>query len=241
MNSLAGINAQASNDDFEFAALEEAKNYRAALAREFAPYLKGRVLEVGAGIGQMTRAFLELPGVESIEAVEPDPRLHGQFVAANPHLTCRCGTVADLDPAEKFDAIVAINVLEHIEDDLGELKTFRAHLKPGGSVCLFVPACPSIYAPIDRSFGHFRRYGRSGLRDALEGAGLRVVRLDYFNSLGFFAWWFNFCVLKKMQFEVDKVRFYDRFLFPVVQRLEKSLLRPPFGQSLLAVAGSDGR
>jgi SAM-dependent methyltransferase len=234
-----GINAQASSEDFEFAALQEARNYRRALTQEFSPYLHGKILEVGAGIGQMTAAFAKLPQIEILKAVEPDAKLHAGFLEQGPAVDCLCGTVADLAPSDLYDGIVAINVLEHIEDDLEQLRRFRQHLKPDGRICLFIPAFPSIYAPIDRTFGHFRRYTRPGMRALLAAAGLHAVRLDYFNSLGFMAWWFNFCVLKKMVFEVEKVRFYDRCLFPLVHALESKIVRPPFGQSLLVVAGSD--
>jgi len=73
------------------------------------------------------------------------------------------------------------------------------------------------------------------LRSKLGAAGFKIERLHYFNSLGYFAWWLNFCLLKKRGFEPAKVRLYDRFIFPVVHALERKALRPPFGQSLLAV------
>jgi SAM-dependent methyltransferase len=240
MNTVTGVNSQATSDDFEFAALNEAKNYRRILTEEFSPYLKGNVLEVGAGIGQMTREFAGVPGVETMDAIEPDPRFYAVLQRQGLKARCLPGTVSDLDPADLYDAIISINVLEHIEKHFEELLGFRNHLKPGGRVCLFVPACPSIYAPIDRTFGHFRRYNRAQLRDLLERAGFKILRLDYFNSLGFFAWWFNFCILKQMVFEKSKVRFYDRCLFPAVHALEKTIVRPPFGQSLLAVAEFEG-
>ena len=107
-----------------------------------------------------------------------------------------------------------------------------------GALCLFVPARPEIYAPMDKDFGHFRRYTRPELRRKLTQAGFEMVRLDYFNCVGYFAWWLNFCVLKKRCFEPAKLRFYDRVIFPVVRTLEARIMRPPFGQSLLAVARS---
>ena len=104
-----------------------------------------------------------------------------------------------------------------------------------------VPARPEIYAPIDRDFGHFRRYTRPELRRKLVAAGFEVRRLNYFNFVGYFAWWLNFCLLKKRQFEQAKVRFFDRMIFPAVHTLESSIIRPPVGQSLIAVAVQTGR
>ena len=106
----------------------------------------------------------------------------------------------------------------------------------GVLLCLFVPARPEIYAPIDKDFGHFRRYTRPELKGKLFRAGFQVERLWYFNFVGYFAWWFNFRLLKKREFEREKLRLHDRAIFPVVHWLESKVLRPPFGQSLLAVA-----
>jgi SAM-dependent methyltransferase len=159
---MSVVNAAAATADFEFAALQEARNYRAALAREFGPNLKGRVMEVGAGIGQMTAAFATLPGVAELVAVEPDARFHDGFRAGNPKIRLVPGVVADLKDPGDWDAMVAINVLEHIEHDLDELKRWKSLLaKRRGAVCLFIPARPEIYALIDKDFGHFRRYTRA--------------------------------------------------------------------------------
>jgi len=70
----------------------------------------------------------------------------------------------------------------------------------------------------------------------LQAAGFSIVRLNYFNCLGYFAWWFNFCVLKKRHFDVGSVIFFDRVVFPMVHMFERNVVRPPLGQSLLAVA-----
>jgi len=229
------VNAEAQSEDFEFEALKEAVNYRRSLIEEFSPYLEGDILEVGAGIGQFTVELLLVPNVRSVHAIEPDPRFYSKLLAQNLKIQATLGTVADLDPSLKCDAIVSVNVLEHIKNHADELNRYHACMKKGGRLCLFVPACPSIHAPIDANFGHYRRYTRGELRDLLQGAGFRIVKLVYFNSLGFFAWWFNFCVLKKTSFEVGKVRLYDRRIFPLVHALESRCLRPPIGQSLLAI------
>jgi SAM-dependent methyltransferase len=232
----AAVNTAANTADFEFAALNEARNYRAALAAEFAPFLQGRIVEVGAGIGQMTAAFQALPGVREIVAVEPDSRFHAGFRERNPGVRLVEGVVADLAERTGWNSLVAINVLEHIENDQAELKAWRDLLASRhGFVCLFVPARPEIYAPIDRDFGHFRRYTKPELRDKLAGAGLAIERLCYFNSVGYFAWWLNFCVRRQRSFDVGAVRLFDQVIFPVVHGLEARVCRPPFGQSLLAV------
>ena len=230
-------NELAATEDFEFSALAEARNYRQALFAEFGPFLKGEVIEVGAGIGQMTEHLLSLPGVSRALAVEPDRGFCVQHRAQFPTHEILEGTAADLTPGTACDAVLSINVLEHIEHDQAELKRYAALLNPrGGALCLFVPARPEIYAPIDKDFGHFRRYTRPELQGKLREAGFSIISLHYFNWVGYFAWWLNFCCLKKRSFERQKVRFYDRMVFPLVHALEFRALRPPFGQSLIAVA-----
>jgi SAM-dependent methyltransferase len=227
---------QTESEDFEFVALNQAVNYRRSLLQEFGPYLSGDVLEVGSGIGQFTEQLVRYPGVGSVHAVEPDPGFFTQLTGRHLSIEATLGTVADVPPGNRYDALVSVNVLEHIEDDAAELQRYHDRLNSGRHLCLFVPAGPSIYAAIDRSFGHYRRYTAKGLNQLLNDAGFTVQHLHYYNSVGYFAWWLNFCVLKKMTFEIQKVRFFDRLIFPVVHGWEYHVLRPFFGQSLLAIA-----
>lgn len=230
-------NAAAQTEDFEFAALAEAKNYRHALISEFREALRGEVVEIGAGIGQMTELLAQLPDVRRTFAIEPDANFCRKFRERLPKCELLEGTVSDLPIDTSFDAALCINVLEHIREDAAELARFAKLLRArNGALCLFVPARPEIYAPIDKDFGHFRRYTRPELHAKLTNAGFKIERLHYFNWVGYFAWWLNFCVLKKREFEIQKVRAFDRVIFPVVHGLESKFLRPPFGQSLLAIA-----
>ena len=230
-------NALASSEDFEFGALSLADNYRAALLREFAPALRGNVLEIGAGIGQITEALLQNPAVTRLVSVEPHPAFYSQLVKKFPGHEIVSGTVENLKAASHWDSIVSINVLEHIAQDEPELKSYhRLLLENHGTLCLFVPARPEIYAPIDKDFGHFRRYTRTELRQKLESAGFQLQRLQYYNLAGYFAWWLNFCLLKRRHFNPGSVRFFDRFIFPVAHGFESRVCAPFIGQSLLAVA-----
>ncbi len=230
-------NSAATNANFEFAGLQEAANYRRALAEGFRPYLNGRVLEVGAGIGQMTREFHALEGVTEIVAVEPEARFVAQLESFLPQSAIIHGVAADVPVSPGWDALVSINVLEHVERDLEELHRFHQLLSAQrGHLCLFVPARPELYAPIDRDFGHFRRYTRPELRAKLERAGFTVEKLYYYNLPGYFAWLLSFRVLRRRGFTARAVRFFDRFIFPLAFWCESRLCAPPFGQNLVAIA-----
>ena len=229
-------NALAATEDFEFEALSQAVNYRLALRDEFRSFVRGDVLEVGAGVGQFTQVLATLPEVKRIVAVEPEPRFCEAFRRLYPDRPLVEGTIDAIGGSVDFDALVSINVLEHIAADQEELdKYWRCLTARHGYLSLFVPARPEIYSPIDRDFGHYRRYRMAELRDKLERSGFTVCRLDYFNSAGYLAWWLSFCVLRKRRFNRGAVTLYDRFIFPVVRIIEKRFLRPPLGQSLIAI------
>ncbi len=230
-------NATAQTDDFEFDALNEAHHYRAALLEEFRPFLKGNLIEVGAGIGQFSEALRMFGEVEDLIAVEPDAHFCRKFRELHPAFTLIEGIIDDAPPREDWNALLSINVLEHIRLDQQELRKYHDLLAgTGGHLCLFVPARPEIYGPIDRDFGHFRRYTKDKLRRMLQDAGFEIVRLNYFNCVGYVAWWLNFCLLKRRHFDVRSVRLFDRAIFPWVYRFESRVCRPPIGQSLIAVA-----
>lgn len=229
-------NSAATTEDFEFSALSEAHYYPRAIVREFRPYLKGHVVEVGSGIGQMARLFSEEPGVKTFTAVEPDACFAREFQRQCPEITLVEGTVSELICEGGCDAILSINVIEHISDHLDELKRYKKLLEHrGGYVCILTPACPEIYSPIDSDFGHFRRYTKKSISDLLISAGFKTEKIFYFNFPGYFVWWLNFKILKSRSFNPLMVRLYDRLIFRFFSKIEANVMRPPLGQSVIAI------
>jgi SAM-dependent methyltransferase len=230
-------NERSHSTNFEFDALHAANNYRRALARMFAPHLRGRVIEVGAGIGQVTEIIRALPDIESLLSIEPEANFCREFRRTLPAQPLLEGTIDSLGDGQPADAILSVNVLEHIRDDEQELAAYHRQLRERrGKLCLFVPARPELYAPIDAFFGHHRRYTKPELRRKLVQAGFDVLCLNYFNCVGYFAWWLSFRVLKKTRMGGRSVHLYDRYIFPAVFALESKVCSPPFGQSLVAIA-----
>lgn len=224
-------------DAYEFEPLAEARNYRRAIVSEFSPWLTGDVLEVGAGVGQFTAELARQGTIRGLTVAEPNPAFCSQIRRVSPAVEVVEGTIGKLKPGRAFDAVVSVNVLEHIEDDAGELRRYRTCLDArGGALCLFVPAGPELYAPMDRKFGHHRRYSREGLKASLAAAGFTPVYLRYFNFPGYFLWWMEFHIFKQKQFHPRRVWLFDRIVFPSLHFVETRCLNPPKGQSLIAVA-----
>jgi len=131
------------------------------------------------------------------------------------------------------DSCVCLNVLEHIADDVAALRAMSSVLIPGGVIVLLVPAFPSLYGPIDRNLGHYRRYTLDSLTRLAAETGLRVRKTHYVNCAGFFGWWLNSHILRRETQSEKQIAAFER-LVPVLSRVE-GIAHPPFGQSLFAV------
>ena len=194
-----------------------------------------RVLEVGSGIGNMSQYFADR---ERVVLTDTDAgyreTLRGRF-AHRSNLAVGELSLPDVPDrlvAERFDTIVCLNVLEHIEDDRGALAAMRGLLVPGGRLVLLVPAVPFLYGTLDRALGHYRRYTRPLLRERYAEAGLRVRHLEYFNLAGMPGWWVVGKVLRRDVIPQGSLGLYDT-LVPLF-RLER-LLPWRVGQSLIAI------
>ena len=225
----------------ELDALAGATNYYRWIVRRFAPYLGGRVVEAGAGIGTFAGHLRQAAPDARLTLVEPAennyPHLQARF-AADPRARTVRGYLEDAGEPGRADAVVAVNVMEHVRDDAAFLAAAYRLLAPGGHVLLFVPALPALYGTLDEAFEHFRRYTRAELDARLRGAGFRPVRVAYTNLPGVAAWWLTGRVLRRRTVSARDARIYDRWVIPWVSALER-VWTPPLGQSLIAVARKD--
>lgn len=214
-----------------------AKNYFAWQARLVLPELGRRVVEVGCGVGNFTRFLLDRDAVVALDS-EPDciDRLRQRYPDSNLHAMVCDASSGCLDQAARFlpDSCVCLNVLEHIEDDVATVRRMASLLVQGGVIVLLVPAFPSLYGPIDRNLGHWRRYTRGSIRRLARDTGLRLSKLRYVNVIGFFGWWANSHIFHREAQSPHQIEVFDRWVVPLQSRLE-SLVRPPFGQSLFVV------
>jgi len=219
-------------------AMSFADNYHRWILSELRPFLGKRVAEIGAGNGNFTSFLAELQ-LEHLVCFEPSHNMYAE-------LERRFGTAPGIetiqdyfgnkaaDYRDQFDSVMYINVLEHIEDDRGELEHAWSAIRPGGHLLLFVPALPFLFSEFDRKVGHFRRYTRDQLTRTVQEAGFDIRKLRYFDLAGILPWYLA-CVLLKLTPGGGTVSLYDRIAVPIMRGIER-LVTPPIGKNLLLIA-----
>jgi SAM-dependent methyltransferase len=219
--------------------MREAKRYASHLFQLFRPHIGARVLEVGCGIGTMSRRLTEVADV--VLGIEPNAYCAGMLreeMRGEPKFSLETCHLEECDQtalaAQRFDTVFCINVLEHIEDDLAALRTFGRVIVPGGRVLIWVPAVQAAYGPLDAELGHHRRYSKASLGRVFADAGLELRMLRYSNPIGLMGWMFNSHVLKTKAHSLSQVRVFDALIAPWALPLER-LVPPPIGLSLIAV------
>jgi SAM-dependent methyltransferase len=215
--------------------LSSAKNYTAWIAAITGRWLGDDPIEIGSGHGEA--ASLWAVDCKTVTISEADPVRLGVLrrkYAEHDSVTVRELKVPIREAAE-HSAVVALNVLEHIEDDVEALRDFARLVGPGGRVVLVVPAFPFAMSRFDREIGHHRRYTVSTMEAALRAADLRPIELRYVNAVGLIGWTLLIKLLRGRPRDGLLLRTFDRLFVPVLRRIE-SRIRPPFGQSVFAVA-----
>ena len=212
--------------------MQEAVNYNRYLLNTVCRHApaNAKVLDFGAGSGQFA-APLSKQGVD-VTALEPDATLRQILMAQG--LTAAAATEQLAN--ESFQYVYSLNVLEHIDDDVGALRQLYAKVARGGTLLIYVPAFPILYTSMDAKVGHIRRYKRATLLAAVNGAGFRVESVRYVDSLGFAAA-LAFKVFGNASGHVNRtaLRLYDRCFFPL-SRLLDGLTGRWLGKNLLLLA-----
>jgi SAM-dependent methyltransferase len=216
--------------------LDRADRYNDWIFERCRPHLGPSALDFGAGIGTFTERLAAV--CARVVAAAP----LGEFVgllrerfAGRPNVE-----VVELDPAHPeaglgggFDAILCLNVLEHIADDEAALRAMRDQLAPGGRLLLLVPAHPFLHGSLDRNVGHERRYEPGPLRALLERAGFEAEEARLVNPLGALGWLVSSRLLRRRAIGTGSLLAFDR-LVPLLRGLDR--LRLPLGLSVWAVA-----
>jgi glycosyltransferase involved in cell wall biosynthesis len=214
--------------------------YNRWLHERFEHFLGDRILEVGSGVGNQTRFFID--DRERIVASDIEPHYVRE-------LTSRYGERSNvriasyrfpLDAAsraelrhDRIDTIVCMNVLEHIEDDVATLTDFAAVLPTDGRLVLLVPSLKALYGTLDQHLNHHRRYDQDELSGKLAAGGFTIDTMRFLNRVAVPGWWLNSRVLRRKVLPKGQLRFF-RWIMPLLRLEEKH--PPRFGLSLLVLA-----
>ncbi len=217
--------------------LERAQNFNRWMAEAVEPHVGARVLEIGAGIGNITTWLL--------------PRDFYLASDINPHYLDYLRNLAlgkpylhvdriDLEDPRcferwqgQFDTVVCLNVLEHVRDPLTALRNMSRALVPGGRVVLYVPQGQKLYSSLDEVLGHRCRYSKEELSRELRETGFELESMRDFNRLAIPGWYINGKLLKRRHFSRSQLKIFN-MLVPVIRRVDGFV--PGKGLGIIAVA-----
>jgi SAM-dependent methyltransferase len=186
-------------------------------------------VDFGAGSGSLSLE-IRRRGLD-VKCIEPDPHLREMLRRQD------FETYPDLQPIpdESQEFIYSLNVLEHIDDDAAALEALFSKLKPGGRLFLYVPAFGVLFSSMDRKIGHYRRYRKNRFRRIARQVGLSIERMEYADSLGFFATLlYKIFGSRRGDLSPSSVRFYDR-VFPVSRLLDRLGCSRVLGKNLIVL------
>jgi SAM-dependent methyltransferase len=219
------------------ARLSEVPRFNRWMGDTLRPFMGDRVLEIGAGIGNVTRA---LAPRERYAVSDVNPHYLDylrNFAEFRPYMEVKRLDVADPedfgDESGRYDTVLCLNVLEHLEDRDQALRNLHRALERGGRAIVLVPQGPALYGSLDRALGHRLRYTRETLRAALEKQGFEVEVLFDFNRVSVPAWWLSGKVLGRRRLSRIQLKALDWTVW-LARRIDRWLPWP--GASLVAVA-----
>lgn len=218
-------------DGFELEHFDSAKNFRKYQISLIKKFIKGKFVEVGAGKGGLVPFYKKLSN--DITIIEPEKKLYKILKKkySSRKIKIKNQTITNVN--NKFDTIIYYDVLEHIKDDLNEVKNAKKKLKKDGCLIFSVPAYQSFYSSFDKSVGHFRRYNKKNFFELEKKTGLKIEKLVYYDSVGFL-----FLVLNKI-FSIKNTNIKNKIfiwnLLMPVSKLIDLLTFNKFGKSLLCV------
>ena len=223
-------------------AIADAKKFNKWMFDTIKPWCKGNVLEVGSGIGNISRNFIdngweivlsdirnnyidylrhEFTGKPTLKGIMHLDLVHPDF-----------STVYQ-DSLGKFDTVFALNVVEHIENDLLALQNIKLLLREGGHVVILVPAYQKLYNRFDEELEHYRRYNKKSLKNLIKHGGYSEVHSQYFNATGILGWFVSGKIQRNKTIPKSQMSLYDK-LVPVFKIVDKGLFNQ-LGLSVISV------
>ena len=215
--------------------LSRARKFSRWMSDVIRPWVGRAVLEVGAGIGNLTVHLVPRDRYLATDINTDYLAYLANFAFGRPYLEVAILPAEDAAGfaalAGGFDTVVCLNVLEHLDEPVAVLRNFHAALARGGRAIVLVPQGPSRFNSLDRALGHRLRYTRERLRAVVEAAGFEVEALVDFNRAAVFGWRLN-GLLRRTRLSRGQLKLYDSFVW-LVRRLDRLL--PWRGLSIIAI------
>ncbi len=209
-----------------------AVNWKKYFSKKIKNYISGDVLEVGAGMGENIN-YLMNPKVRSWTCLEPDKKLSDQIILQE-GIKKLNGTLADIDDLNKYDCIIYIDVLEHIENDSQEIKKASHLLKENGHLIILTPAYNFLMSHFDKEIGHYRRYNKSSLNEVIKAGNLKNEKIFYLESAGIFLLLINKFITRKKYPSLTDIKIWDRWIIPV-SKITDRLTGYQFGKTIVGI------
>ena len=200
-------------------------------------FLKNDILEVGAGFGSFTRGYMK--NFHSITLTDTDDNsfnllkknfLHDQNV------NIIKSSIKDIE--KKFDTIIYFNVLEHIKEDISEIKSALKKLNKGGHLIILVPAHQKMYSKLDKAVGHYKRYGVDFFKEN-KFENSKIIKLHFLDFFGYLLYNLNKNLFKEEIYPSNlKIFIWDKIFTPFTI-ITDYLTGYKFGKNILCIYQKD--
>ena len=215
-------------------------NYNYWIYNNIQNFIGNNILEVGAGIGNITDFIMFKNKLTLIDIEQHYVHyLNAKYSFRDKsNFSAFKADIQDIKSSSLaetiYDTIICLNILEHLKNDRKAVKNMSSLLQPGGKLIILVPALNMLYGSMDDSFGHYRRYNKKQLKLLIQEHDLEIIKLYYMNFLGLLGWFFNGRIFKNKELPEKQTKLFDK-LVPFLGLTEK-IIKPPLGQSLILVA-----
>ncbi|MEL0454967.1 class I SAM-dependent methyltransferase [Flavobacteriaceae bacterium SZ-1-7] len=223
------------NDEFGLETLDtiaQADKFNQWMYQTIKPFCKGNILEIGSGIGNISTFFIKDGYPIFLSDIRENycTKLNDKF---NQHSNFLGAEVLDLTHPDfdykyqhhlaKYDTVFALNVVEHIKDDVLALRNCYKLLAKNGCAIILVPSYRTLFNQFDTELGHYRRYTKSSLSNVFINSNLKIIHKQYFNFVGILGWFVSGKILRKKTIPKGQMQLYNTFV-PIIKIIDKLIL-----------------